>query len=107
MNPVEPPAGVHPEWYFMFLYQTLKIIPEWLTIILFTILLVFWTFVPFLDRKAHRGERSPLFTWIGIAAIAYLCIMTTWAYIAVGDESESGAKELIQQSPKQGGDSAK
>src|SRR5262249_20142794 len=25
-NPTEPPLGIHPEWYFMFLFQSLKII---------------------------------------------------------------------------------
>jgi cytochrome b6 len=106
-NPVEPSPGIHPEWYFMFLYQTLKVVPEWLAIIVFGFILIFWTFVPFLDRKAHRGEKSPIFTWIGIAAIAYLCIMTTWAYIAVSDEKESSAKELIQSASQKGADSAK
>jgi cytochrome b6 len=106
-NPVEPPAGVHPEWYFMFLYQTLKIIPEWLAIIGFGVLLVFWTFVPYLDRKAHRGEKSPIFTYIGIAAILYISVMTTWAYIAVGDEQTKAAAEQTIQAPKTGGDSAK
>jgi quinol-cytochrome oxidoreductase complex cytochrome b subunit len=85
----------------------LKVIPEWLAITGFGILLIFWTLVPFLDRKAHRGEKSPVFTYIGIAAILYLCVMTTWAYIAVGDERAQGAAEQIQQAPKQGGNSAK
>jgi cytochrome b6 len=106
-NPTEPPAGVHPEWYFMFLFQTLKIIPEWLAIVMFSLLLVFWTLVPFLDRKAHRGEKSPVFTYFGIVAILYLCVMTTWAYVAVGDERAQGAVEEIKQLPKPGGDSAK
>ncbi|MDP4237753.1 MAG: cytochrome b N-terminal domain-containing protein, partial [Bacteroidota bacterium] len=106
-HPIEPPAGVHPEWYFMFLYQTVKIMPEWLAIICFGVLLVFWTFVPFLDRKAHRGEKSPLFTYIGIAAILYLCVMTTWAYVAVGDERDAAAKEQLQAAPPQGGQNAK
>ncbi|MEI8134044.1 MAG: cytochrome bc complex cytochrome b subunit [bacterium] len=88
-NPVEPAVGIHPEWYFMFLYQTLKVVPEWLAIIVFGLLFIFWTFVPFLDRKAHRGEKSPIFTYIGVAAIVYICVMTTWAYIAVSEEQSS------------------
>lgn len=106
-NPTEPPAGVHPEWYFMFLFQTLKVIPEWLAIFGFGILLIFWTLVPFLDRKANSGERSPIFTYFGVVAILYLCVMTAWAYIAVGDERAQTPTEKIQQIPKQGRDSAK
>ncbi len=106
-NPVEPAPGIHPEWYFMFLYQTLKVVPEWLAIIVFGLLFVFWTFVPFLDKKAHRGEKSPVFTYIGVAAILYICFMTGWAYIAVGEERNAAAAEQLHLAPKQGGDSAK
>jgi cytochrome b6 len=106
-NPVEPAPGIHPEWYFMFLYQTLKVVPEEFALIIFGLLFIFWTFVPFLDKKAHRGEKSPIFTWIGAIAIVYICMMTTWAYMAVNDEKDAAAKEHVQQAPKQGGDSAK
>ena len=105
-NPTEPPAGVHPEWYFMFLFQTLKLVPEWFAIIAFGVLLVFWTLVPFLDRRAHRGEKSPIFTWLGIAAIVYLCVMTTWAYVAIGDERDAAAQEQVKPAV-QGGQNAK
>ena len=93
-KPVEPPAGVHPEWYFMFLYQTLKYIPEWAAVALYNVVLIFWAFVPWLDRKAKRGERSPLFTWIGIIAIAGMAVLTTLAYFSVADEK---AKANIEQ----------
>jgi hypothetical protein len=33
-------------------------------------------FVPFIDRKAVRGEKSPLFTAAGFAALAYVLVMT-------------------------------
>ncbi len=85
-KPVEPPAGVHPEWYFMFLYQTLKYIPEWAAVGLYTVVLVFWSLVPWLDRKAKQGERSPLFTWIGIILIAGMLVLTTLAYLSVSNE---------------------
>jgi cytochrome b6 len=99
-NPTEPPAGVHPEWYFMFLFQTLRYIPEWLTVIGFGVVLLFWALVPWLDRKAKRNEKSPIFTIVGIVAILYFVVMTTVAYIAVGTEQEgakiSGAKQTTE-----------
>ncbi|MBS1903275.1 MAG: cytochrome bc complex cytochrome b subunit [Bacteroidetes bacterium] len=85
-NPSEPPAGVHPEWYFMFLFQTLKLLPEWLVVIGFVLVAVFWTTIPWLDKKADREQRSPLFTWIGIVAIVYMTAMTAWAYVSVSQE---------------------
>lgn len=85
-KPTEPPAGIHPEWYFMFLFQTLKIVPEWLAVVGFGIIAGFWTVIPWFDRKANREQRSPLFTWIGIIAIVYMTTMTAWAYVSVSQE---------------------
>jgi len=92
-KPVEPPAGVHPEWYFMFLYQTLKYIPEWAAVTFYTIVLIFWAVVPWLDRKARREQKSLLFRWIGILAIAGMAGLTTLAYISVAQEQGTAALE--------------
>jgi cytochrome b6 len=87
-NPTEPPAGIHPEWYFMFLFQSLKVIPEWLVILGFSIIAILWTAVPWLDRKAHHDRKSPIFTWIGVIAILYMTAMTAWAYVSVSEERD-------------------
>jgi quinol-cytochrome oxidoreductase complex cytochrome b subunit len=36
--------------------------------------------VPFLDRRARRGEKSPIFTWVGLALAAYIVVMTVLTY---------------------------
>jgi cytochrome b6 len=87
-NPTEPPVGIHPEWYFMFLFQSLKVIPEWLVILGFSVIAILWTAVPWLDRKAHHDKRSPVFTWIGVIAIVYMTAMTAWAYVSVSEEKQ-------------------
>ncbi len=59
------PEGIKPEWYFLALYQTLRIVPssilsmsaEMIVNIAVLIVSVFWLLIPFLDRKAGRGER--------------------------------------------------
>ena len=105
-KPVEPPAGVHPEWYFMFLYQTLRYIPEWATVGFYTLILIFWTLVPWLDINLSErlSFRSRIFTWIGIVAIIGMVTLTTLAYISIADEQ---AKATIEQSrmPSNGSDS--
>ncbi|HET9135041.1 MAG TPA: cytochrome bc complex cytochrome b subunit [Candidatus Kapabacteria bacterium] len=95
-NPTEPPAGVHPEWYFMFLFQTLRLFPEWMVIVGFGVVAVFWAFIPWLDRRAHHNQKSPIFTWIGVAAIVYIVSLTTWAYISVGEEEAEGSKPAVE-----------
>ncbi len=82
------PLGIKPEWYFTFMFTTLKIIPahvvfiegEKLAILGFMVAGLLWLLVPFLDRKAGRDERSPLFTWVGLTVVAYMVIMTILTY---------------------------
>ena len=79
------PAGIKPEWYFMFMFQTLKYIParvlfvdgEVLGILLFGVAGLLWTLVPFWDRKTTRGERNRLINYLGIFAVIYILILTT------------------------------
>lgn len=82
------PEGIAPEWYFMFMFQTLKVIPpyilfiegEVLGIFAFGAAGLFWVLVPFLDRKAQEEKRSPIFTAIGIFGILYIAIVTILSY---------------------------
>jgi len=84
-----PPAIIRPEWYFMFAFQALKFLPphiwfiegELFGIIVFSIGGLIWTFVPFLDRKARLGQRSRLFTWFGLAVLAFVLLMTALGYL--------------------------
>lgn len=84
------PAGIRPEWYFLFMFQTLKYFParillidgEVLGIILFGIAGVLWVLVPFLDRKGAHGERSKVVTYIGLGVIAYIIVLTILGWMA-------------------------
>ncbi len=84
------PAGIRPEWYFMFMFQTLKYLParilgiegEILGILGFGLGGLFLLVIPFLDRRAGRQQPSPLFTWIGVAIIAYMLVLTYLGYTA-------------------------
>jgi quinol-cytochrome oxidoreductase complex cytochrome b subunit len=78
------PPGIRPEWYFLAVFYTLKLIPshilgiegEQLGVIAFGLAAAFLVFVPFLDRRALRNERSPLFTALAVLALVYLVIFT-------------------------------
>jgi quinol-cytochrome oxidoreductase complex cytochrome b subunit len=83
------PAGIRPEWYFTFVSQSLKYLPakilgidgEVVGICTFLSGAALLFFVPFLDRAAARGVRSPLFTLIGAAIIVFMVTMMTLAYV--------------------------
>ncbi len=82
------PAGIKPEWYFMFMFQTLKLIPahvwfmegELFGIMMFAIAGLIWFLVPFLDKKANHGKKSLFWKFVGIFAIVFIVGMTIWGY---------------------------
>ena len=84
------PAGIKPEWYFMFMFQTLKYLPshilgiegEIVGILGFGLGGFFLLLIPLLDRRTARGQPSRLFTWIGIAIILYMMLFTVLGYMA-------------------------
>jgi quinol-cytochrome oxidoreductase complex cytochrome b subunit len=83
------PAGIQPEWYFMFMFQTLKYLPahilwfegEVVGILAFGAGAAFLLLIPFIDRGTGR-ERSRLFTWITIGIIAFIIVLTYLGYTA-------------------------
>lgn len=82
------PQGIKPEWYFWAQFQLLKDFAfdggELLAIILFTIGAIVWILVPFLDKKASREERSPMFTIFGLLVLAFMLIETYRVYLEYG-----------------------
>jgi cytochrome b6 len=91
-DPFAPaPIGIKPEWYFMFMFKTLKYLPahvlgvegELVGLVGFGLGGLFLVLIPFLDRRAARGEPSPLFTWIGVALLAYMVVLTYLGYTEV------------------------
>ncbi|MGB9773844.1 MAG: cytochrome b [Bacteroidota bacterium] len=83
------PAGIRPEWYFLFMFQTLKFIPskifsldgEMIGILLFGVAGVLWVLVPFLDTKSSRGIKVRGMTYIGIFIVMYIIAFTILGYI--------------------------
>ena len=57
---------------------------ELLAIIIFTIGAIVWTLVPFMDKKASREEKSPLFTILGLLVLAFMVIGTFRVYLEYG-----------------------
>jgi cytochrome b6 len=78
------PAGIRPEWYFLFMFQTLKYFPakilfidgEVLGIALFGIGGLLWLLVPFWDKMSARGEKNRWVTYAGIGVVIYIIVFT-------------------------------
>jgi quinol-cytochrome oxidoreductase complex cytochrome b subunit len=88
VDPYAPaPAGIRPEWYFGWMFQTLRMMPsriaglegELVGIVGIGIAGVVWALVPFLDRRAGGG-RTRWWTWLGTAAVIYIVVFTLLMY---------------------------
>jgi cytochrome b6 len=90
-DPFAPvPPGIRPEWYFLAAFHTLKLLPshilglegERIGVVGFGAIALALIAIPFLDRRAGRGEPSPLFTVVGISGILFLVSFTIIGYFA-------------------------
>ena len=83
------PAGIKPEWYFLFMFQTLKLIPakilgmdgEVLGIMAFNIVALLLFIVPFVDRSPENRRRRIVFNVVGVLALLYMAVMTVVGYV--------------------------
>jgi cytochrome b6 len=89
-DPFAPaPAGIKPEWYFLFMFQTLKYLPakilgidgEVLGIMAFNVVALLLFIVPFVDREPGNRKRRLIFNVIGIIALLYIVAMTIVGYV--------------------------
>lgn len=84
------PEGIKPEWYFLFMFQTLKYLPakilfiegEVVGILAFSLGGLFLLLVPFLNRTPGRGTRKLVFNIIGVGMVAFIVIMTIVGYVS-------------------------
>jgi cytochrome b6 len=89
-DPFQPaPIGIKPEWYFMAMFQTLKLLPshilgiegELLGVVGFGVIGLILIAMPFLDRAASLGKTSSrLAAGFGLSLIIYSIILTYLGY---------------------------
>ena len=85
------PAGIKPEWYFLFMFQTLKYIPakvlifdgEVIGILFFMLAGAVLFVIPFINRSSDASPRRRMFfTALGVVAVLYIVVMTIIGYLA-------------------------
>lgn len=89
-DPFAPaPAGIRPEWYFLFMFQTLKYIPaevlflegELLGIMMFALGGLVWLLIPFLDTTEDGTVRSRVIWGGGVVVLLFIVIMTVIGFV--------------------------
>ena len=82
------PAGIRPEWYFGWMFQTLRMMPshilgiegELVAIAGIGLGGVVWLLAPFLDDPGGRGGRARTMTALGVVALVYVVGFTLLVY---------------------------
>lgn len=90
VDPFAPtPVGIKPEWYFLWMFQALKIIPakififdgEVVGILGFGLMGLALLALPFIDIWSRKEKRSPIFTFLGIFMVIFIVAMTAWGLV--------------------------
>ena len=82
------PVGIKPEWYFLFLFQTLKLFPanilivpgETLAVLLIFAAVVAIFFLPLIDNEPTR-RKGKIITGAAYALIIYAVVMSIWSLL--------------------------
>ncbi len=92
-NPLQTPQHVKPEWYFLAVYQFLKVAavfsflgseaPRLLGILLPGVALALLFFLPFLDHSPKRpASRRPIMLVVVVVALAITIGLTIWGQVS-------------------------
>ncbi len=91
-DPFAPtPIGIRPEWFFLWMFQSLKLFPghilgmegEVVAVCSLNMALMMLLFIPWLDLPARRGKSHWLPMVLGILAITYIVALSLSAIIKV------------------------
>ncbi|KAF0216835.1 MAG: ubiquinol-cytochrome c reductase cytochrome b [Geobacteraceae bacterium] len=81
-DPFVTPPGIKPEWYFLWAYQTLKLLPsEFLGLAVQGVAVTLLLLLPFLDRSPERRpSRRPLFVSAYVLGVALFVALSVWGH---------------------------
>ena len=88
-DPFAPaPAGIRPEWYFLSVFYTLKLIPsrvwifegELLGILGLTAGAIVWTLVPFWGQRLEAAGKLLWLRSVGVFLVAYIVVFSALGY---------------------------
>ena len=82
-DPMDTPAHVKPEWYFLALYQLLKFIPKSAGAVGPVIALILLTLLPFIDSKPDKSKKSQRIRFYTVLVLLVISIaLTIWGEVS-------------------------
>jgi len=82
-DPMDTPAHIKPEWYFLSLYQLLRYIPKTIGATLPVVIILLLLIWPFLDKKPDTPKRTARGRfWISLIGVIILIVLTIWGEVS-------------------------
>lgn len=82
-DPFSTPLHIKPEWYFLAVYQLLKVVPKIIGILLPPIGLLVIALLPFWDRSPVRHPRKRPVAMIAMGLLViWLLVFTYWGMVS-------------------------
>ena len=82
-DPMDTPAHVKPEWYFLALYQLLKFIPKSAGAVGPVIALILLILLPFIDSKPDKSKKSQRIRFYTVLVLLVISIaLTIWGEVS-------------------------
>ena len=82
-DPLNTPAHVKPEWYFLALYQLLKYIPKTLGVVIPLVAVLILTIWPFIDPKKEQTKKPLKFRMFAvIIGVIIIIAATIWGEVS-------------------------
>jgi cytochrome b6-f complex subunit 4 len=80
-DPLKTPAHIKPEWYFLFLYQTLKLVSRTVGVLIPGVGILLLVLVPFVDRGPSRRLRDrKILMGTLVVILAAIVSLTVWGW---------------------------
>jgi quinol-cytochrome oxidoreductase complex cytochrome b subunit len=85
------PEGIRPEWYFLFMFQTLKLLParigpfegEVCGVLFFGFCGLVLLLIPFVDRGSRTRR---VLNVLAVSSVAFFIVMTAWGWFSGATE---------------------
>lgn len=83
-NPLVTPSTINPEWYFLWLFQVMKLVPPAIGVLVPFLIAGALILLPFIDTREIRSFRDHrCLIWLGVGVLLLLIVLSFWA--ALGD----------------------
>ena len=79
-NPLVTPSTINPEWYFLWLFQIMKLVPPTIGVLIPFVILAILILLPFIDTKEVNTFREHRwFIFGGASVLVLIFILSIWA----------------------------